>query len=206
MSRFITEMLESSSLQRTRRLPRDSGQVLTEACIGLALLAFTWITLSFVSYMSNNHIRTLMAARHGAWLKGNSADLDLVRTQFFPGDDQSLVTVSSHSSALSIAGALSGGATSASQNVPGSDGSWIVTVSFGMTPEELARNPRFPFNWMNTTVPFMPKSMLENWLTVESQAAWPADCNNTWQSFSEAVSGMWGLLVNELRGLASWAR
>src|SRR5262245_53747481 len=49
----------------------DSGQVMAESAIGLALLAFVWILVIFSLFMANNRIRTAMAARHAAWYEGN---------------------------------------------------------------------------------------------------------------------------------------
>src|SRR5688500_12896765 len=63
-----------------RCLPKHSpnrscaGQVITEAVIGLALMSFACILMTYSLYMGTNSIRTSMAARHAAWFKGASGN------------------------------------------------------------------------------------------------------------------------------------
>ena len=88
----------SHAINRASRCRRRTlaGQILAEAAIGLALMAFTWILVSYVNYMCNNRIRTNMTARYSAWLSGNGADPTAngsVAQYFFMNNDTNLAVV-----------------------------------------------------------------------------------------------------------------
>src|SRR5580765_7232713 len=56
-----------------------SGSILTEACIGLALLVFTWVVVAYHTFMTDNRIRTAMASRHAAWMVAKTPGMDAAR-------------------------------------------------------------------------------------------------------------------------------
>ncbi|MDR3457097.1 MAG: hypothetical protein P4N60_06595 [Verrucomicrobiae bacterium] len=153
------------------RPPTAAGAILAEACIGLALLVFLWILVSYVTYMSNNRIRTVMAARDSAWLSGNGQNPTAqgsIAGSFFSGDDVNVAQVQS------------------SVRVPLSPGNPYFTpavcsnsVTFGMSVSDLKQSTQFPFVLMNMQVPFMPEAMLTNFTSVSGHCAWPADVDNT---------------------------
>src|SRR6187455_1793013 len=69
---------------------KRSGQVMAEACIGLSIMVFGWIVVTYSMFMANNHVRTAMAARYAAWHKGASSTAvsdeqlaQLVESSFF---------------------------------------------------------------------------------------------------------------------------
>lgn len=172
---------------------------MAEACIGLALMTFAWILFSYVSYMGNNHIRTAMAARHAAWLQAiGGAPAASIPHDFFLGGDAQFVMVKSSSVHLPISESL---ADKSKDKLEWSDkGNAIyATVTFGVAEDLLKTTDVFPFILMKTKVPFMSASQLTNFLSVESHCAWPAEVNNTWTTKSEALSGLWNLVRNEIR-------
>jgi len=57
---------------RRRLFADETGQMMPEACIGLALMAFVWVVSAYSLFMANNSIRTEMAARYAAWYQGAS--------------------------------------------------------------------------------------------------------------------------------------
>ena len=79
-----------------------SGQAMIEACLGIALLTFVFVLVGVSTFMSNNRIRTAMAARHAAWMHGadlydNSAqnreylnNVNIDNWFFFPSKDAHL--------------------------------------------------------------------------------------------------------------------
>jgi len=149
--------------------------------------------------MGNNHIRTAMAARHAAWLQGNGvAPAASIPHDFFFEEDAQFVTVKSASVYLPISESL---ADKSKDKLQWSDkGNAIyATVTFGVSKDSLKTTEVFPFTLMKTKVPFMPASQLTNFLSVESHCAWPAEANNTWTSKSEALSGLWNLVKNEIK-------
>lgn len=182
---------------RPQATARQAGQVLVEACIGLALLVFVWITAGFAVYMSNNHIRTAMAARHAAWLKGNGGDIDntAIATNFFmlAEEEADLVKCEPEGAKGSIAGFITGD----DNNLGNEDRGWWVEVKFGITAEDMASTEAFPFSMMRTTVPLMPPSAVENLLQVESHCQW-ADVGQTWTDWKDALKGVWNTILAEM--------
>jgi hypothetical protein len=178
-----------------------AGQVLAEACVGLALLTFVWILFSFVGYMSNNHLRTLMASRYAAWLSGNDQDPQgaSIPQQFFYGDDTNLVTVQSAGLTLSLTGAITGSLPSQAPTELAQQGqnAWQDTVTFGLQLDSVANTTKYPFTLMNSQVPFMTNSLLTNFTLVSSSDAWPADVQNSWQNLGQAIEGVLSALLGE---------
>ena len=153
-----------------------SGQILAEACIGMALLVFVWMLVSFIAYMANNRIRTAMAVRDAAWLQSKGISTESVPGAFFYGDDIHLVHVTPQQETLSLP-------------IPDltfysthDNDACNATVKFGMTASDLKNTAQFPFTLMNTHVPFMPDSLVDNFLSVTSNCAWPdeVDTDTTW--------------------------
>ncbi|MDA1087282.1 MAG: hypothetical protein O2901_09740 [Verrucomicrobia bacterium] len=54
-----------------RCLKDDSAQAMVEASIGLSLMAFVFIMIAIIGYMMQHRTRTVMAARHAAWIGAN---------------------------------------------------------------------------------------------------------------------------------------
>ncbi len=176
---------------------RKSGQALVEACIGLAIMALTWVLISHVCYMRTNHVRTVMAARHAAWLMGHNADAGGITGNFFFPNDAGYAGVGAAESLnLSALGeGWSGSAATAKR----------ATVTFGTTPEALESINTFPMALMKTKIPFMPVSLVQtNYLSVKSSCAWPADVDNTWTSRTEALMGVLSEIANSVSGVLDW--
>ncbi len=179
----------------------ESGQVLVEACIALALLVFVWITAGFAVYMSTNHIRTAMAARHAAWLKGNGGNVDnkAIATNFFMLDEDQadLVEIVESNGMGSIAGLISG-----DNNNFGQKGrAYWMEVKYGISAEKLASTEAFPFSLMRTAVPLMPPSVIGNLLQVESHCQW-ATVSETWTDRKTALKEVWDTIMSELGAVA----
>ncbi len=187
---------------RPRRRPHlrfsrnASGQALVEACIGLALMALTWVLISHVSYMRINHVRTVMAARHAAWMMGHNAEAGGAAESFFFGRDVSYAQVAAPEALnLSAIGEGWSGAAATAQR---------ATVSFGITMEKFDEPDVYPFGLMKARIPFMPSIVLTNYLSVKSSAAWPADVDNTWTDRGEALKGVLSEIANSVGGILKW--
>ena len=164
-----------------RRRKRKSAQILAEACIGLSLLTLVWIFLSFSTYMANNKIRAAMAARHAAWLQANGESINSVPGAFFFGGD------------VGLAKAASGKKITLQRLpiVPLWQGSvWSNSVSFGMSSATLAGTTKYPFVLMKTRLPFMPPSLLDNFLSVDSACGWPGDVGDSYKDWNPITSGI----------------
>jgi hypothetical protein len=169
---------------------------MAEAAIGLALLTFVWILVSYVNYMGINRIRTNMAARHSAWLSGHGADPTangLITSNFFVGNDANLVTVSppvtNEMKPLGVNIDLS------ELGLPDAN-VCSNTVSFGIT--NVNSSSPFPFNLLMVNVPFMPSTSLTNFTMVSSHCAWPADIYNI---CSEPVGPIYALELTWYGGI-----
>ena len=175
--------------------PNCSGQVLTEACIGLSLVTFAWIVITYSLFMANNHIRAEMAARHAAWYKGTtgtemtSAQLDQM---FFYQANVAKVVYSQGEGIGSLIG-LSGNGPSFLDE----DGfPTKATVTFG--PSDAAHATQFPFDLLNTQVPFMPNSLLTNCLSTSASSQWD-HVGETWTTPDKALSAVF----NSLKSIVS---
>jgi hypothetical protein len=180
-------------LSRNARWNSCSGQVLTEAAIGLALLSFTWILVIFVTFMATNHLRTAMAARYAAWHRGEGlkeASKDQIRERFFYHDFVRVeyqagvgMTELSHDLHLRDSSKISQG---------GAHGAKIATVRFGISGMDDGKARRFPFVLLKGRFPFMPASAPNKnpFLEVSSTCQWE-ETGNPWNSPSEVVGFIW---------------
>jgi len=172
---------------------RCSGQILAESCIGLALMVFAWIIITFSLFMANNQIRTEMASRYAAWYQGNNngtlpSASDIDKYFFF---QSGLSTVTNLTPAL-IPDALAGlNTTNAVNDSSDGNGPFKVRVSFGPTDPNNSANPS-PFNMLTTHVPFMTNSMMSIY-SVNSTCQWDGD-SDTWNSWSAAAKGIWNTI------------
>ncbi len=166
------------------------GQVLAEACIGLSLVTFAWILITYSLFMANNHIRTEMAARHAAWYKGTTGK-EMTQTQL----DQWFFFQTNLAKVKYEQGAGIGTVLGLSGNGPSfldEDGfPTKATVTFG--PGDPAHATMFPFDLLKTEVPFMPNSMLTNCLSVSASCEWD-HVGETWNTPGAALSAVWNML------------
>jgi hypothetical protein len=177
---------------------------MAEACIGIALLTFIWMLFSFVCYLSNNQIRTVMAARHAAWMMGhNQQPTAAALADSFGFDNAGLVQLNPppKSFDLSVANAVSGNIDYGTSD--GANSAWLVTVSYGITTNDVKTTSIYPFTLLNTHVPLMPDLML-NYSIVQSQCAWPANTDDQWQDATNAFKEIIQLILNEAGGLIKW--
>ena len=181
---------------RISRGSSASGQALVEACIGLALMALTWVLISHVCYMRINHVRTVMAARHAAWMMGHQADAGGAAGSFFFGRDINYAHIAAPEDLnLSAIGKGWGSAGVTAHR---------ASVSFGITAEEFENTDVYPFALMKVQIPFMPSLALTNYLSVSSFAAWPADVDNTWTDRSEALKGVLSQIAGSVGTILEW--
>src|ERR1700733_12818093 len=99
----------AGTINRSNRFRKrtSAGQILAESVIGLSLIVFVWILVSYVNYMCNNRIRTDMAARFSAWLSGNGVDptaSGYLAPYFFMNNDTNLVAATSVQNNMSLMG------------------------------------------------------------------------------------------------------
>lgn len=169
---------------RTGIIKDESGQVMAEACLAIALLAFTWITVSFAVFMNTNHIRTAMAARHAAWMRGNggSPGPDNIGNDFF---FQGGVIGVEQMQSIGIGEFIAGNADTQKYDGEG-NGPFRYTVSFGMDKADINTTTNYPFVLLKTELPFMPPSLPDRYTKVQSSCQWE-EVNSTWTSFSEAI-------------------
>ena len=178
--------------QRSRRAA-CSGQVLAESCIGTAIMTFAWILLVFSTYMGTNHIRTAMAARHAAWMKGalntevSTAQLD----QWFFYD--SGLTKVEYGKGLGVGDLFSSTTGDRKTYGDAGNGPFLARVTFGVADTNSLT--KFPFVLLKTSVPFVPPPLLDKGLSVKCWCEW-VDVSNTWTSWSDALSGIWDAIKN----------
>jgi hypothetical protein len=164
---------------------------MTEACLGLAMMTFTWIMMTYSFYMGNNQIRSLMAARYAAWFAGagftDSSDTptevtaaQLDQLFFFEPGLSKVETLQEDG----IGSLLPG---DASKFFADAEGPFKRKVTFGLT--DLNGSTPFPFDLLKTGVPFMPSSMVTNGLSVSSSCQWDA-VGATWRSAGAALKGI----------------
>lgn len=168
----------ATSRAKRCRKRSSAGQILGEAVIGLSLIVFTWIVVTYVNYMCNNRIRTNMAARFSAWLAGSGvtpAANGSVPSSFFLSNDTNLVTVSSTKNNLSLLGI-----SLPSIIVPDP---YIYSNSVTFGTNNITSSSPFPFDTLVVSVPFMPTgNILTNFTTVTGHCAWP-DISDTYNSY-----------------------
>lgn len=170
-----------------------SGQVLTEAAIGLALFSFTFVLVIFVTFMATNHLRTAMAARYAAWYRGEGlkeASEEQVRDRFFYHD---FVKVE-YSEGVGLMGQFLGANSQDASGVGrvGAHGAKIATVRFGVPDLQDDKAKKFPFVLLNGHFPFMPASAPKenSFLQVSSSCQWE-ETGNPWNSPSDVLAFIW---------------
>jgi len=179
------------------RNPRRScsGQVITEAAIGLALMSFTWILMTYFCYQANNQIRTSMASRHAAWLKGTTGSTPSA-TQidewfFF---QSGLSKVEDIDPPVRIPDLFSDSNAKDGKGFNGKGkGPFLVKVSYGV--DSLDSATQFPFTLLKSKVPFMPTMPTTN-LSVSSFCQWE-ETTDTWNTAGDAVGGV----IDAVKGL-----
>jgi len=169
---------------------------MAEACIGLALMAFTWIIGTYALFMAENKVRTAMAARYAAWYQGANGNGTLPTTAqidegFFQQAGVSTVTdVTPQAAEVPVLNIPLGFNDGTAAN-----GMFKVQVTFGVS--SLASANQYPFVLLNTQVPYMPSSALTNAFSVQSSCQWDG-VGDTWTTAGQALSAIW----NELKSLA----
>jgi len=180
---------------RTGIIKDESGQVMAEACLAIALLAFTWITASFAAFMNTNHIRTAMAARHAAWMHGNggSPTPDNIGSDFF---FQGGVVDVQQIQSVGIGEFIAGKADTQKYNGQG-NGPFRYTVSFGMDKADINTTTNYPFVLLKTELPFMPPSLPDRYIKVQSSCQWE-EVNSTWTSLWTAIGWFFEQIFGEI--------
>lgn len=167
---------------------------MTETVIMTAVLGFAWILCYFSLFMAGNGIRNMSAVRHMAWMKGNDLDAGAqagtVDSAFFAFND--FMTNGIREGTVST-GALSAGGGTALGTILGwgMPDLWHVETGFGITGMSDAKASRYPFIFMNTKFPFMPTSLLEQWLMMKGTCEWEPVHEN-WEGFFDMISSMFG--------------
>jgi len=178
-----------------------SGQFMAEACIGLALMTFVWIILTYSLFMANNDIRTEMAARYAAWYQGANgsgtiATASQMDQYFFFQSGLSAVKAGTPETVSSFFPPfIPKGLTKLFDLSDGTaaNGPFKVSVSFGVS--SVSSSSAFPFNLLSTHVPFMPDSNMTNALSVSSSCQWDGVAD-TWTSADTVLKVIWNMLKN----------
>ncbi len=181
-------------LRRDNLLRDDRGQALTEAAIGFFFFVMTFLLISYATFMASNNIRTVMAARHAAWMKGNGSDptAAVLDAGFF--FQEGLCEVN-QVEAENIASSLTGG--DAGDYSDDAEGPFRYEVSFGI--DNADGTDKYPFILMKTKLPFMPETKLDNFLKVKSSCQWD-EVGNAWQSLGDALEGIFNAIKSEIVG------
>jgi hypothetical protein len=179
----------------------ESGQVLTEAALGLSLLSLTWILVCFTSFMATNHIRTTMAARYAAWYRGEfgrAPTTDQLEQYFFY---QGLVDIQPTEPVgmLDLYADLRTLDQVQLTTAADASGPNRTTVTFGVSNLQSPESDQFPFVLLKTRLPFMPESAPESLgiLKVSSSCQWE-ETGKPWNDPKEAVSYIWQLVKAEV--------
>ena len=162
--------------ERPRRLEKTSGQALTEAAIMLSLLAFAWMMASYMTFMTQNGIRTASAARHAAWMLGNgltpssfSIEDDFYVLHLQPGHARNVSLNTSIEKAFppgSVAPFLGGLTTGGIYEVKQAE---VVYSVFSMQGSK-----KYPYRALNMDLPLMlEKANDPNILTTTAICQWP---------------------------------
>ncbi len=181
--------------KRWKFLRRDgeSGQALVEAAIGASLLVLVWAFAIYSTFMASNYIRTSMAARHAAWMRGNggSPTVAAIESGFF--FQTGLVKVE-EIEAMGISDLFSG---SGDENTfaNAGDGPFRYKVTFGL--DDVSQATTYPFVLMQTQLPYMPETKLYSFLSVNSVAQWD-ESSNAWTSWIDALQGIWDAIIESV--------
>jgi hypothetical protein len=137
--------------------------------------------------MGTNSIRTNMAARHAAWLKGatgNNPSPAQIDQMFFY---QSGLSKVENGSPVTIGELFANDAGKDSNGIgSGGRGPFLVTVSFGV--DDINSTQHFPFTLLKAKVPFMPP-LPADVITVKSSCQWE-EIGDTWTSWADALRGI----------------
>jgi hypothetical protein len=186
---------------RTRRriLADESGQMMPEACIGLALMAFVWVVSAYSLFMANNSIRAEMAARYAAWYQGASggsaAPASQVDQYFFYQTGLSTVSNGSPQGVSFLPSGASNLFTPSDGS--GGNGPFKASVRFGISGG--GSSNAFPFVLLNTHVPLMPDSTMSNAMSVQSSCQWDGTGDNWGGSWKTVLA----VLFNEITSAIS---
>ena len=195
-----------------RRATDQAGQVMVEACLAISLLCFVWIAVVLATHMQVNHIRTLMGARHYAWLcahKGDRPD-SVVKAKaeevldegiFYKALDNKLLTVPLRQPGK---GSMASFIKSDGKEYTKYSQSHYVEVSYGLTLAKAKNSKLFPFSMTGVEFPYLPPLILEDSLMVTSHCQWDAT-GRLWTEFKEAMSGVWGLMKSALADFSGLA-
>ena len=146
-----------------------------------------WILCSFALFMANNTIRTSSTARHTAWKKGNDGGYSVNNNEL---DASFFMKTNFVRAVLTDGGMATNGAFS---------GAFVSTilgwapdirhaqVPFGVDDMDDPRATVYPFIFMRTQFPFMPTSLLEDWLKMETHCEWE-QIDNNWDSITPSLS------------------
>lgn len=176
----------------SRCFGNESGQALTEAAIGMSLMAFAWVLIYFASYMVNHSGRCAIAARHAAWSKGNGVEVsaDSLRGDVF-FDNLPMVRLATTAEQ----------STDATGNLSGND---IVREILELFPDIHKADVDFgvadggeattwPFTLTKTQFPFMPDSTMPALMNTSAHCEWDS-VTDTWDSigdiFESIIGGM----------------
>lgn len=173
----------------------DSGQALVEACIGAALLVLVWAFVIYSSFMASNYIRTAMAARHAAWLKGSGGAPGAAALEQAFFTQTGLVKVE-EIEAKGIADLFSGGADETTMANAG-NGPFRYKVSFGIS--DFSAADTYPFVLMQTRLPYMPETKLYSFMSVNSVCQWD-EVSDPWTEWASALQGIWDAIISNLFG------
>lgn len=182
------------------------GAIMAEAAIGFAMISFTLVLLYCSSFMASNHIRTAMAARHAAWIKGEGrieATSEQISEWFFYNKKLCKVSYGAGVAIFDFGNTVH----SADPNgyVP-KGGQKRATVSFGVDSLDADEANQFPFVLLKGQFPFMPKSPdSKEFLHLESQCQWD-ETGDPWQGLgglkkaAGAIASTIGGVIGQLFG------
>lgn len=181
----------------------EAGQILGEAAIGVSLMVFAWIIITYSLFLANYQIRTAIAARHAAWSKGESGNDSTpasIETKFF--FDTGLTKVE-NMTPIDIAGLFSDSQNSTGKFKNRGDGPFRVKVKFGIAQSEINSTTKFPFNMMKIRPPMMPEAVtMDKFLSVETPCQWER-VGDTWNDWGSAIKGLFDEIVNQAGGALS---
>jgi hypothetical protein len=179
---------------------------MAEAAIGLSLIVFVWILITYVNYMCNNRIRTNMAARFSAWLSGNGVNPtanESIASYFFLNNDTNFAMICpSAQNGLTVVGFSLGslGPIGDAMDLNLCSNS----VTFGTNYLQVNANAPFPFDMLEASVPFMPPEMLTNCTLVSGHCAWPNNVSDTYSGFWPFSGGSPVVTALSAYEMAAW--
>lgn len=173
----------------------------------LALLAFTWSLFGFVAFMCNNGIRSVPAARHMAWMKGNGLTPGQtgISTNFYAWTNY--VTLATAEREIEAEDPLDDAPDTGDSDADGFITDVLAAIIVWAPPvhvcearfgiDGVADADRYPFTVMKTTFPFMPESVVTNWLRVEGHSEWER-VNENWDSPGDVLEALWSGIMSSI--------